>query len=121
MTRNQKNTERLQKKWETWGEGFRLVILDSPYRVFVEPLLEYIEKIDAKRQPNEIITIVVPQFVPVPIKPPEPPKPPKPPKWPAAMVLKAQGLYPEEAAEKAARMDQAKAPPAPTGAWGKPQ
>lgn len=57
-------TERLQKKWETWGEGFRLVILDSPYRVFVEPLLEYIEKIDAKRQPNEIITIVVPQFVP---------------------------------------------------------
>lgn len=65
--------------------------------------------------------IVVPQFIPVAIKPTEPPKPPKPPKWPAAMVNKAQMLYPREAAEKAARMDQAKAPPAPTGAWGKPQ
>ena len=72
-------------------------------------------------QPAAPAPIVVPQFVPVPIKPTEPPKPPKPPKWPAAMVLKAQGLYPQEAAEKAARMDQAKAPPAPTGAWGKPQ
>jgi hypothetical protein len=65
--------------------------------------------------------IVIPQFVPVAIKPTEPPKPPKPPKWPAGMVMKAQGLYPQEAMEKAARMDQAKAPPAPTGAWGKPQ
>ena len=42
----------------------RLVILDSPYRLLVEPLLEYIEEIAAQRQPNETITIVVPQFVP---------------------------------------------------------
>ena len=47
-----------------WGEGVRLVILDSPYRLLLEPLLEYIEEIAAQRQPNEIITIVVPQFVP---------------------------------------------------------
>lgn len=55
---------KLQKKWEIWGEGIRLVILDSPYRLFLEPLLEYIEEIDAQRQANEIITVVVPQFVP---------------------------------------------------------
>jgi hypothetical protein len=30
----------------------------------VEPLLDYIEEIAAQRQPNEAITIVVPQFVP---------------------------------------------------------
>ena len=42
----------------------RLVILDSPYRLLVEPLLEYIEALRKIRQPNEIITIVVPQFVP---------------------------------------------------------
>jgi amino acid transporter len=57
-------SERVQRKWEEWGEGVRLVILDSPYRLLVEPLLEYIEGIAATRQPNEIITIVVPQFVP---------------------------------------------------------
>lgn len=55
---------RVEAKWEEWGEGYRLVILESPYRVFVEPLLSYIEEIAAARQPNEIITIVVPQFVP---------------------------------------------------------
>jgi amino acid transporter len=56
--------EKVQRKWEEWGEGVRLVVLDSPYRLLIEPLLEYIEGIAATRQPNEIITIVVPQFVP---------------------------------------------------------
>jgi amino acid transporter len=57
-------TEKIQHKWEMWGEGVRLVILDSPYRLLLEPLLAYLEQILAQRQPNELITIVVPQFVP---------------------------------------------------------
>ena len=56
--------EKVQQKWETWGDGVRLVVLDSPYRLLVEPLLTYIDQIDARRQRNEMITIVVPQFVP---------------------------------------------------------
>ena len=57
-------TEKVQKKWVTWGEGTRLVILDSPFRLFVEPLLDYLEDIIDKRQPSETITVVVPQFIP---------------------------------------------------------
>lgn len=57
-------TEKVQKKWKTWGEGTRLVILESPFRLFVEPLLQYIEEILDRRQANETITIVVPQFIP---------------------------------------------------------
>jgi amino acid transporter len=57
-------TKRLQEKWELWGDGYRLVVLDSPYRLFIEPLLSYIEELDANKLPNEIITVVVPQFVP---------------------------------------------------------
>lgn len=56
--------EKVRRKWEVWGEGVRLVILDSPYRLLLEPLLEYIGEVAAQRQPNEIITVVVPQFVP---------------------------------------------------------
>jgi amino acid transporter len=56
--------ESIRKKWEIWGEGVRLVILESPYRLLLEPLLAYIGEITAKRQSKEIITIVVPQFVP---------------------------------------------------------
>jgi len=57
-------TEKVQKKWKTWGEGTRLVIVDSPYRLFIEPLLKYLEAIIDNRQSNETITIVVPQFIP---------------------------------------------------------
>jgi amino acid transporter len=56
--------EAVRQKWELWGGGVRLVILESPYRLLLEPLLEYIADIAARRQPNETITIVVPQFVP---------------------------------------------------------
>ena len=55
--------EKVRAKWETWGEGVRLVILDSPYRQMLGPLLDYIERMDAARQPNEVITVVVPQFI----------------------------------------------------------
>ena len=58
------DTEKVRRRWETWGRGTRLVIVDSPYRLFLEPLLNYIAEILASRQPNETITIVVPHFVP---------------------------------------------------------
>lgn len=58
------DTEKVRKKWETWGRGTRLVIVDSPYRLFLEPLLDYIREILATRQSNEAITIVVPHFLP---------------------------------------------------------
>ena len=56
--------EALQRKWAAWGGGTRLVILDSPYRLLLEPLLDYIEEVSALKEPNEVITIVVPHFVP---------------------------------------------------------
>ena len=56
--------EKIQHKWEEYGEGIRLVILNSPYRLMIEPLLEYMERIEAVKKQNEIITIVVPRFIP---------------------------------------------------------
>jgi len=57
-------SEKVRAKWELYGDGTRLVILESPYRLLIEPVLEYINKLLSVRQPNEILTIVVPQFVP---------------------------------------------------------
>ena len=57
------DAEKVRAKWETWGEGVRMVLLDSPYRLFIEPILGYISEIAEKRQPGETITIVVPEFV----------------------------------------------------------
>ena len=55
--------EKVRQKWMLWGEGVRMVMLNSPYRLFLEPLLEYIAEIMRERQPGEIVTIVVPEFV----------------------------------------------------------
>jgi amino acid transporter len=55
---------KVEERWEKWGNGVRLVILNSPYRLFLEPLLDYIDNLEEIIQPNELITIVVPQFIP---------------------------------------------------------
>jgi hypothetical protein len=60
---DKKESESLQQQWTTWGEGVRLITLESPHNMVLEPLLDYIQKIMAMRQHNEIITIVVPQSI----------------------------------------------------------
>jgi amino acid transporter len=55
---------KVRAKWQVWGDGTRLVILNSPYRTFLEPLLNYIDDVDANPLPGNVITIIVPQFVP---------------------------------------------------------
>ncbi|MCC7118362.1 MAG: APC family permease [Anaerolineales bacterium] len=57
------DAEKVRQKWELWGEGVRMVMLNSPYRLFLEPLLGYIAEIARHRQQNETITILVPEFV----------------------------------------------------------
>jgi amino acid transporter len=55
-------TARLQQKWERWGDGVRLEVLSSDYRSIVEPLIAYLDRIDAC-QKDDIITVVMPQFL----------------------------------------------------------
>ena len=56
-------TERLRSQWAEWGEGVPLVILESPYRSLMEPLLEYVERLNVS-SPGDYITVVLPEFVP---------------------------------------------------------
>ncbi|HWQ45419.1 MAG TPA: APC family permease, partial [Longilinea sp.] len=59
-----KDKEKIESKWQTWGEGIRLVMLNSPYRLFIEPFVEYVERLDGSCKQDEMITIIVPQFIP---------------------------------------------------------
>jgi len=56
--------EKLRQKWEQWGDAVRLVSLPSPYRSIITPLLDYLNQLEAERQPNDVITVILPQFVP---------------------------------------------------------
>ncbi len=54
---------KIQEKWSIWGEGIRLVVLELPFRLLIEPILQYIEALCKIRDRKEVITVVVPQFV----------------------------------------------------------
>ena len=63
ISMDDEEAKRIQEKWSVWGGGVRLVILESPFRLLLEPLLEYIEALSKIRQHNEVFMVVVPQFV----------------------------------------------------------
>jgi amino acid transporter len=57
------STESLRLKWGLWAGGIELIILDSPYRSVIGPLLEYIDAVTHK-YPDALITVVLPHVVP---------------------------------------------------------
>jgi len=57
-------SQKIRQKWDIYGDNTRLVLLNSPYRLMIEPLLEYLAYLKEHKEPNEIITIVVPNFIP---------------------------------------------------------
>jgi hypothetical protein len=56
-------TEQLKRDWELWVGSVRLVVLSSPYRSVMEPLLEYIEQAEGEKT-NDYVTVILPEFVP---------------------------------------------------------
>jgi len=56
-------TRRLEERWGRWGMGIPLVVLNSPYRSLLGPLIGYIDHIQ-KGDPERMVTIILPEFVP---------------------------------------------------------
>ena len=56
-------TEQLRNEWADWGGRVQLVVLASPFRSVMEPLLKYIEQVENDR-PQDYVTVILPEFVP---------------------------------------------------------
>jgi amino acid transporter len=57
-------TRRLEDRWGKWGMGVPLIVLNSPYRSLLGPLMEYIEGLQRQGGDNHIVTVVLPEFLP---------------------------------------------------------
>jgi amino acid transporter len=57
------HTARLEDKWGKWGLGVPLVVLTSPYRSLLRPLLDYLDQLQS-RGGEQMVTIVLPEFLP---------------------------------------------------------
>lgn len=55
-------TERVQAEWKKWAHEVPFVVLKSPYRSVISPLLDYIDDVEQTTH-GDMITIVVPEFV----------------------------------------------------------
>lgn len=60
---DRRHAEEMQAKWEEWDIGVPLVVLPSPYRSVLKPLVEYVESLRMV-MPGELVTVVVPEIVP---------------------------------------------------------
>ena len=56
-------TDQMRRDWEIWGGKAKLVVLESPFRSVMEPLLEYIEQVENERT-DDYVTVILPEFVP---------------------------------------------------------
>jgi hypothetical protein len=54
----------IQEKWNHWWPKVPLVILPSPYRSLVGPVLDYLDQTDAEHEDGQLATVVLPEFVP---------------------------------------------------------
>lgn len=56
-------TRKLREKWEQWGAGVKLEVIESPYRSLTGPLIRYIDQVERLRD-DDVVTVVLPEFVP---------------------------------------------------------
>jgi hypothetical protein len=56
-------TDTLEACWREWIPEVPLVVVESPYRLLVRPLLAYIDALH-QQQPDRVLSVVLPEFVP---------------------------------------------------------
>jgi len=56
-------TAMLRLRWAEWAPDVPLVVLESPYRSILQPLLEYIDRMERQGE-GRYLTVVLPEFIP---------------------------------------------------------
>ena len=56
--------ERVCKEWQCWWPDVSLVVLPSPYRSIVRPILDFLDKTDREHNDGQLAAVVLPEFVP---------------------------------------------------------
>ena len=63
VTDDRERGEALRQEWEERVPTVPLVVVESPYRSLVAPILAYVDALD-RATPNQLVAVVVPEFIP---------------------------------------------------------
>ncbi len=55
---------KIAERWQRWWPDIPLVVLPSPYRSIIGPLLDFLDETDQQHNDGQLATIVLPEFVP---------------------------------------------------------
>lgn len=56
--------ERIREKWEHWWPDVPLMVVPSPYRSIIGPLLDFLDETDRQHNDGQLATVILPEFVP---------------------------------------------------------
>jgi hypothetical protein len=56
--------EELLKRWNSWFPDIKFVLVPSPYRSVVTPLLEYLDQVDIEHNDGQQAILVLPELIP---------------------------------------------------------
>ncbi|MGO8671880.1 MAG: APC family permease [Capsulimonadaceae bacterium] len=59
---NPQMTPKLKADWNQWGGDIPLLILHSPYRSLVGPVMNYVDAVQRER-PDDVVTVVLPELI----------------------------------------------------------
>jgi len=63
ITYESEEAEEFRQQWLPWANGTQLVLLESPFRSFTEPLIAYIDELH-RQDPDAFLTLVLPESIP---------------------------------------------------------
>ena len=56
------DTQKLMQQWQAADMPIPLVVLDSPYREIVRPVLDYVHGL-RRESPRDVVTVFIPEYV----------------------------------------------------------
>jgi amino acid transporter len=58
------SSERIRREWQAWWPDVPIVVVSSPYRSLIGPLLDFLDETDRQHNDGQLATVVLPEFVP---------------------------------------------------------
>jgi amino acid transporter len=56
--------QKARLEWESWWPDVPFVVVESPYRSIVAPLLQFLDEMDTQHNDGQLATVVLPEFIP---------------------------------------------------------
>ena len=62
VAEDEEAAERARLKWKFWDPGVELIVIQSPYRMLSNPLMDFIVDLEKRKNPEDYITVLIPEF-----------------------------------------------------------